>query len=345
MNSLKIATSKIGDGNPVFIIAEIGGNFSTYEQGKKLIDSAISCGANAVKIQTFKAKNYVSKFATFTMPNVGGKRKQLEIIKKLELDNTIQKKLFQYCKKKKIIFFSTPSHKTDVDFLEDIGNEIYKIGSDDLTNLPLMKYVAKLQKPTIISTGMSNFEEVKDVVKIFRRVKNQQLSILHCVSMYPHDPKYANLSTIQMMKNKFNLPIGWSDHTLGIETSVAAATMGANIVEKHFTLNKKAKGPDHALSSDPSELTKMVQNIRMVEKAIGNGLKVPAYCELGNRKNVRKSIVALKDIKKGTKITRELLEIKRPGIGYSPNKIKEIIGKKTKKMIKMDMVIKPTDLE
>ena len=345
MNSLKIGTSKIGDANPVFIIAEIGGNFSTYEQGKKLINSAISCGVNAVKIQTFKAENYISKFATFTMPNVGGKRKQLEIIKKLELDYKIQKKLFQYCKKKKIIFFSTPSHKTDVDFLEEINNEIYKIGSDDLTNLPLMKYVAKLQKPTIISTGMSNFEEVNDVVKIFRREKNEQLAILHCVSMYPHDPKYANLSTIQMMKKKLNLPIGWSDHTLGIETSVAAATMGANIVEKHFTLNKKAKGPDHALSADPSELSKMIQNIRMVEKAKGNGIKSPASCELMNRKNVRKSIVSLKDIKKGTKITRNILEIKRPGNGISPNMIKEIIGKKAKKRIKMDMPIKFTDLE
>ena len=345
MNLLKINKLRIGDGNPVFIIAEIGGNFSTFEQGKKLVDSAVSCGVNAVKIQTFKAENYVSKFATFTMPNVGGKKKQLEIIKKLELDYEIQKKMFQYCKKKKIIFFSTPSHKTDVDFLEEVNNEIYKIGSDDLTNLPLMEYIAKLQKPTIISTGMSNFEEVNDVVKIFRREKNDQLSILHCVSMYPHDPKYANLNTIQMMKKKFNLPIGWSDHTLGIETSIAAATIGANIVEKHFTLNKKAKGPDHALSADPSDLSKMVQNIRMIEEAKGNGLKIPASCELGNRKNVRKSIVALRDIKKGTKITRNLLEIKRPGNGYSPNMIKKIIGKKTRKLIKMDMPIKSGDLE
>jgi len=345
MNLLKIGKSKIGDNNPVFIIAEIGGNFSTFEQGKKLIDSAISCGANAVKIQTFKAENYVSKFATFTMPNVGGKRKQLEIIKKLELDYKIQKKMFEYCKKKKIIFFSTPSHKTDVDFLEGIGNNIYKIGSDDLTNLPLMKYVAKLQKPTIISTGMSNFEEVYDVVKIFRKEKNEQLAILHCVSMYPHEPKFANLNVIQMMKKKFELPIGWSDHTLGIETSVTAATMGANIVEKHFTWNKKAKGPDHAISADPRDLEKMVQNIRLMEKMRGNGLKLPASCELGNRKNVRKSVVALKDIKKGTKITRNLLEIKRPGFGISPNKIEEIVGKKTKKIIKMDMPIKFTDLE
>ena len=345
MELLKINKSRIGDGNPVFIIAEIGGNFSTFEQGRKLIDSAISCGANAVKIQTFKAENYVSKFATFTMPNVGGKKKQLEIIKELELDYKIQKKMFDYCKKKKIIFFSTPSHKTDVDFLEGIGNKIYKIGSDDLTNIPLMKYVAKLQKPTIISTGMSNFEEVYDVVKIFHREKNRQLAILHCVSMYPHEPKFANLNVIQMMKKKFELPIGWSDHTLGIETSVTAATMGANIVEKHFTLNKKAKGPDHAISADPIDLEKMVQNIRLMEKMRGNGLKSPAYCELGNRKNVRKSVVALKNIKKGTKITRNLLEIKRPGFGIPPNRIEEIVGKKTRKMIKMDMPIKYTDLE
>ena len=345
MELLKINKSRIGDGNPVFIIAEIGGNFSTFEQGRKLIDSAISCGANAVKIQTFKAENYVSKFATFTMPNVGGKKKQLEIIKELELDYKIQKKMFDYCKKKKIIFFSTPSHKTDVDFLEGIGNKIYKIGSDDLTNIPLMKYVAKLQKPTIISTGMSNFEEVYDVVKIFHRKKNRQLAILHCVSMYPHEPKFANLNVIQMMKKKFELPIGWSDHTLGIETSVTAATMGANIVEKHFTLNKKAKGPDHAISADPIDLEKMVQNIRLMEKMRGNGLKSPAYCELGNRKNVRKSVVALKNIKKGTKITRNLLEIKRPGFGIPPNRIEEIVGKKTRKMIKMDMPIKYTDLE
>ncbi len=345
MELLKINKSRIGDGNPVFIIAEIGGNFSTFEQGRKLVDSAISCGANAVKIQTFKAENYVSKFATFTMPNVGGKKKQLEIIKKLELDYEIQKKMFDYCKKKKIIFFSTPSHKTDVDFLEGIGNKIYKIGSDDLTNIPLMKYVAKLQKPTIISTGMSNFEEVYDVVKIFRREKNRQLAILHCVSMYPHEPKFANLNVIQMMKKKFDLPIGWSDHTLGIETSVTAATMGANIVEKHFTLNKKAKGPDHAISADPIDLEKMVQNIRLMEKMRGDGLKSPAYCELGNRKNVRKSVVALKNIKKGTKITRNLLEIKRPGFGIPPNRIEEIVGKKTRKMIKMDMPIKYTDLE
>ena len=340
MNSLKIGSSRIGDNFPVFIVAEIGGNFCTYEQGRKLINSAISCGANAVKIQTFKAENLVSKYATFNMPSVGGKKRQIDILKKLELSEKIQKKLFRYCKTKKITFFSTPSHISDVDFLEEIGNRIYKIGSDDLTNLPLIEYVAKLQKPTIISTGMGNLDEVKEAVQVFRKTKNQQLAILHCVSMYPHDPKYSNLSVIKKMKNEFELPVGWSDHTLGIETCVAAATIGANIVEKHFTLNKKAKGPDHALSADPYELSRMVQNIRMVEKATGSGIKKPAICELGSRKNVRKSVIALQDIDAGTVITADLLEIKRPGTGFSPNNLKKIIGKKTLRMIKKDKPIK-----
>lgn len=340
MNSLKIGPSRIGDNFPVFIVAEIGGNFSTYDQGKKLINSAISCGANAVKIQTFKAENVVSKYATFNMPNVGGKKKQIDVLKKLELSKKIQKKLFHYCKTKKITFFSTPGHISDVDFLEEVGNEIYKIGSDDLTNLPLIEYIAKRQKPTIISTGMSNLGEVREVVRVFRRMKNQQLAILHCVSMYPHDPKYANLSVIKKLKNEFKLPVGWSDHTLGIETCVAAATIGANIVEKHFTLNKKAKGPDHVLSADPHKLSKMVQNIRMIERAMGSGIKKPAICELGSRRNVRKSIVALQDIDIGTVITADFLEIKRPGTGFSSNNLKKIIGKKTKRRIKKDELIK-----
>lgn len=343
--TLKIGSTHIGNNSPVFIVAEIGGNFSTFEQGKKLIRSAISCGANAVKIQTFTAETLVSKYAIFNMPNVGGKKNQIDIIRQLELDTRIQKKLFDYCKAKKITFFSTPSHKSDVDFLEEIGNKIYKIGSDDLTNLPLMKYIAKLQKTTIISTGMSNLDEVKEAVQIFRRVKNQQLAILHCVSMYPHDPKYANLYAIEKMKNEFTLPVGWSDHTLGIETCIAASLSGANIIEKHFTLNKKAKGPDHALSADPNELSTMVQNIRMNERIMGDGIKKPAICELGNRKNVRKSIVALKDIQPGTIITSNLIEIKRPGTGCSPSGIKKIIGRKAKRRIKKDKPIILNDLK
>ena len=343
MKTLKIGKTRIGDKFPIYIIAEIGGNFSTFQQGKKLIDSAISCGANAVKIQTFQADKLVSEYATFNMPSVGGRRKQLDVIRKLELSKKIQKKLFEYCKKKNITFFSTPSHPNDVDFLEEIGNKTYKIGSDDLTNVPLIKYVSKCKKPTIISTGMSNLTEIKESVTAYKR-NNDELALLHCVSMYPYDPKYSNLNAITTMKKEFKIPIGWSDHTKGIETCIVAAALGANIIEKHFTLNKKAKGPDHALSSDPEELRTLVRTIRLIEKAKGTGIKKPAKCETGSMKNVRKSLVASENIPAGTILTRELIEIKRPGNGLRPNKFNAIIGKKTKKIILKDKPIKMNHL-
>ena len=343
MNTLTIGKTKIGDNFPTYIIAEIGGNFSTFRQGKKLIDSATSCGADAVKIQTFQTDKLVSKYATFNMPSVGGKKKQLEVIRKLELSRKIQKKLFQYCKKKNITFFSTPSHPNDVDFLESVGNKLYKIGSDDLTNIPLIRYVSKCKKPTIISTGMSNMKEVEESVKVYKK-NNRLLALLHCVSMYPYDPKYSNLKSIETMKKKFQIPIGWSDHTKGIETCIVAAALGANIIEKHFTLNKKTKGPDHILSSDSKEFSSLVKSIRLMEKAKGTGIKKPAKCEINSIKNVRKSLVASKNIPAGTILNQKLIEIKRPGNGISPNKLNTILGKKTKKMILKDKPIKRESL-
>jgi len=339
MKLLTIGKSKIGDNFPTYIIAEIGGNFSTFEQGKKLIDAATSCGANAVKIQTFKADKLVSEYATFDMPSVGGRKKQLDVIRKLELNEKIQKKLFEYCTNKKMTFFSTPSHPDDVDFLENIGIKLYKIGSDDLTNIPLIKYISKCKKPTIISTGMSNMKEIKDAVEAYSS-QNSKLALLHCVSMYPYDPKYSNLNAINTMKKEFKIPIGWSDHTKEIGTCIAAAALGANIIEKHFTLNKKAKGPDHALSSDPRDFSNMVKSIRLIEAAKGTGIKKPAKCELSSLKNIRKSIVASKDIPAGTILNNNFLEIKRPGNGIHPNKLSLIIGKRTKKMITKDKPIK-----
>lgn len=340
MNKVKVGKKIIGDGKPVYVIAEIGGNFSTFEDGKKLIDSAIKSGADSVKIQTYIAENYVSKFATFDMPGVGGKKNQLKIIKKLELSFDIQKKLYEYCKKKNITIFSTPSHISDVEFLENIGNGIYKIGSDDLTNLPFIKKISKLQKPTIISTGMSTLNDVKNAVKTFHSTGNKKLILLHCVSMYPFEPKHANLSTIQMMKKEFNLPIGWSDHTIGIETCITAATLGANIIEKHFTLNKKGKGPDHKLSADPKDLRQMIDSIRKMEISKGNGIKIPAQCEINNIKDIRKSLVASKIILKDSIITNDMIEIKRPGDGIEPKYFSKIIGKKTNRIIKADQTIK-----
>ena len=340
MRNMKIGSKVIGDNKPVYIIAEIGGNFSTFEHGKKLINSAISSGADAVKIQTYKAENYVSKFATFNMPGVGGRKNQLKIIKKMELDFDIQKKLYNYCKKKKIIIFSTPSHISDIRFLDNIGNQIYKIGSDDLTNLPLIKEIGKLQKLTFISTGMSTLKDVRLAVKSFYSTGNKKLILLHCVSMYPFETKYANLKAIQTMKTEFNIPVGWSDHSIGTEICISAAALGANVIEKHFTLDKNEKGPDNILSANPNDLSSLSNTIRIMEQSKGNGIKVPAKCELGNVKDVRKSVVAAIKILKDVKITKDMLEVKRPGTGISPGELNKIIGMKSNRVIDYDKPIK-----
>jgi len=340
MKNMKIGSKIIGDDKPAYIIAEIGGNFSTFEHGKKLINSAISSGADAVKIQTYKAENYVSKFATFNMPGVGGRKNQLKIIKKMELDFDIQKKLYKYCKKKKITIFSTPSHISDIKFLEQIGNQIYKIGSDDLTNLPLIKEIGKLKKLTIISTGMSTLKDVRAAVKSFYSTGNKKLILLHCVSMYPFEPKYANLKVIQTMKTAFNIPIGWSDHSIGTEICISASALGANVIEKHFTLDKSEKGPDNILSANPNDLLSMVNTIRVMEQSKGNGIKTPAKCELGNVRDVRKSIVAATKISKGAIITKDMLEVKRPGNGITPGQLNKIIGMKSNRIIDFDKPLK-----
>ena len=337
MRKISIDKVIVSEKYPTYFIAEIAGNFRTYNEGKKLVDAAVLAGANAVKLQTFYAEKIISKFAFFNMPNVGRKKSQLKVIRNLETDQKIQKKIFKYAKEKKITLFSTPAHKDDVYFLEQNDVSAYKVGSDDLTNLPLIKEISKLQKPTIISTGMSTMDEVKQAVKTFYSTGNKRLALLHCVSNYPFEPKYTNLNAIKSMKDKFGIPVGWSDHSIGVEVCIAAATLGANLIEKHFTINKQQKGPDHILSADPKDFSYLVKTVRLVEEAKGNGKKRPAECELDNIKNLRKSIVASKKITKGMKITADLVSIKRPGIGLPPSKLKEILGKIARRDIEKDL--------
>ncbi|MEM3172005.1 MAG: N-acetylneuraminate synthase family protein [Candidatus Nitrosotenuis sp.] len=345
MKIVKIRKKAIGAGFPVYVIAEIGGNFSSYEAGVKLINSAIEAGADAVKIQTFTAKNTVSKYATLDMPVVHGKKNQLQVLRSLELDRKIQKKLFDYCKRKNITIFSSPSHRSDVDFLEENNVCAYKLGSDDFTNHPLIKYVAELKKPTILSTGMSSMKEVREAIKTFYATGNNELILLHCVSMYPFEPKFANLRAIQSMQKLFNIPIGWSDHTNGIDICIAAATLGANVIEKHYMLSKKTAGPDHMLSANPKQLSDMIKTIRTIEQAKGDGVKKPAACEKPIIKDVRKSIVAARPIPKGAKITIDMLEIKRPGIGIPPKFLSRILRKRVVRNIKADETIRFADIK
>lgn len=343
MNSVSILGSTIGDGNPPYIISEIGVNFKTLEDGIKLIDASISAGAHSVKIQTFKAENLASKNAIFDLPDIG-KQSQYEIFKELEIPENIQYDLFLYAEKKNIPFFSTPSDKTDVNFLENLGIKLYKIGSDDANNIPFLEYIAQLKKPTIVSTGMCNMEEVVQINDVFSSYDNKKLILLHCVTKYPTEPQFVNLKAINTMKQKLGIPIGYSDHSVGVEICKASVTLGANVIEKHVTLDKNQKGPDHILSATPNELNEIVEFSKLFYLSMGNGIKKPAECEDFTRKESRKSIVASNDIPKGMVLTSDMLVMKRPGHGIPPIHFKKLIGKVTKSSIKKDQMINWSDV-
>jgi N-acetylneuraminate synthase len=334
---------KIVDGNRPYVISEIGVNFRTLDEGKKLIDLSVKAGADSVKIQTFKAENLTSKEAIFDLPSTG-KQSQYDVFQELEIPEEIQRKLFSYAESKKVIFFSTPSDKHDVDFLESLGMKIYKIGSDDANNLPFLEYIAQLKKPTIVSTGMCTMEEAEQIKEVFSSCGNDKLALLHCVTKYPTEPQFVNLNAINSMKKKLQIPVGYSDHSVGIEVCKAAIALGANIVEKHVTLDKNQKGPDHILSATPEELFELVNFSKMFYSSLGDGIKRPAECEEFTRKESRKSMVALRDLPKGTVLKEEMLGVKRPGYGISPSSFKKVVGKTTKVEIMKDQLLKWDDL-
>jgi sialic acid synthase SpsE len=327
-----------------YIIAEIGGNFNTFGQAKKLILSAKKCGVDAVKIQTYKADTLASKKAKFNMENTG-KVSQYELFKKYQLSNKLHEKIFTFAKKIDIDFFSTPAHEKDVDMLESFNVPIHKIGSDDAVNIPFLEYVAKTKKIIILSTGMCTLSEVKRSVQAIYK-HNRKLIVLHCVSNYPTKTTDVNLKAIETLKSRFpKISIGFSDHTVGISASLYSVSFGARIIEKHFTLNKKAKGPDHMLSADPSELYQLVKIVREYNFLKGDGKKTPNKTEIKNKKNNRKSLVIEKNIEKGMILNKEYISIKRPGYGIEPKDFYKVIGKKTLKKLKKDHVIKWSDIK
>lgn len=334
--------------NRVFIIAEAGVNHNgSVKIAKKLIDTAVEAECDAVKFQTFKAENIVTKTALkarYQIRNSVSHESQFEMLKKLELPFSDFKKLFFYCKKKNIIFMSTPYDEESVDFLDRLGIKIFKIPSGEITNKPLIRHVATKRKPIILSTGMSYLEEVEKSIKWINEVweklnKKPHLSLLHCVSDYPAKMDDINLFAMKTLESTFGLPVGFSDHTVGIEIPIAAVALGAKVIEKHFTLDKHMDGPDHRASLEPDELRAMVRAIRNVEKAMGDGVKKPSLSELKNKPIVRKSIVTARDIRKGETFTEEKITVKRPGTGISPMKWHNVIGKKAKRDFGKDEVV------
>jgi len=328
------------DTSKVFIIAEAGVNHNgRLDLAYQLIDVAKDVGADAVKFQTFKAENVVSKLADkaeYQKKTTGSDESQLEMIKKLEISFDDFVKLKKYCDKKEIMFLSTPFDHPSIDFLYNLI-DIYKIPSGEIINYPYLKHIAAKNKPIIMSTGMANLGEIEEAINTIRAVNSEvKISLLHCNTNYPTPYKEVNLKAMQTLEAAFKLPVGYSDHTLGIEVPVAAVAMGAKIIEKHFTLDKKLPGPDHKASLEPAELKEMVKAIRNIEKALGDGIKKPNKNEIEIMKIARKSLIATKDIKLGEIIKESDITIKRPGTGILP-KFKEIvIGMKLINNIRQD---------
>ena len=326
-----------------YIIAEIGGNFTTFDEAKILVDLANNSGVDAVKLQTYKADTIVTKTAKFDLDNVG-EMFQHQLFQKYQIDFDLHKKVFDYIESKGLDWFSTPSHKTDVDMLEELGVKVHKIGADDVTNLPLIKYAASTNKPILLSSGMSTLQEVREMVNSCLEVGNDKIVLFHTVSNYPTYPEQVNLKAMQTLKNEFPyLKIGFSDHTIGSTACFAAACMGADVVEKHFTYDKNAEGPDHQLSADPVEMKEIVDKIREFEVMKGSGAKRPVGKEIINREKNRKSIVTIKTIKKGEKFTIENIDIKRPGYGIEPKYFDVTIGKMASRDIDEDEVLEMKD--
>lgn len=329
----------------VFIIAEAGINHNgALKLAKKLVDIAYEAGADAVKFQTFKAKNVVSKNAKkaeYQKQTTDKDESQFDMIKKLELGVSSHRELIKYCADKNIMFLSTPFDNESIDLLEEIGLEIFKIPSGEITNLPYLRKIGKLNKKIILSTGMANINEVEDSLNVLINSGTQKdnITILHANSQYPTSLEDVNLRAMKTIGKAFGVAYGYSDHTLGIEVPIAAVAMGASIIEKHFTLDKNMDGPDHRASLEPNELKAMVKAIRNIEKALGSEIKKPTQSEKPNINVARKSIVAETNIKKGEIFTEQNITTKRPGNGIGPMRWDEVIGSVAMKDYKKDELI------
>lgn len=327
----------------VFVIAEAGVNHNgDIKIAKQLIDTASEAGADAVKFQTFQADSLVcrtAKKANYQLEMTDKAETQYDMLKKLELTQQMHKELIEHCAKKNIMFLSTPFDLASIALLSELGMQLYKIPSGEITNLPYLREIARQHKKIILSTGMSSMDEVKAAVKILKDNGAEGITLLHCNTQYPTPITDVNLLAMVKMQEETGLPVGYSDHTQGIEIPIAATALGAVVIEKHFTLDKGMEGPDHKASLEPQELVRMVEAIRKTELALGNKIKQVSGSEKLNVEIVRKSIVAATNIKRGEKYTEKNLTTKRPGTGINPMLWDEVIGKLANKDYKADALI------
>ncbi|MEI7605798.1 MAG: N-acetylneuraminate synthase family protein [Rhodospirillaceae bacterium] len=327
-----------------YIIAEIGGNFTTFDEARRLIDEAAACGVDAVKLQTYRAETVASTAAIFDMENTGV-TSQVELFRRYELGADLHRAVFDYAESRGLDWFSTPSHPDDVDLLEACGVGAHKIGSDDAANLPFLRHVARTGKPVLLSTGMCTLEEVREAVDAILGEGNERLILLHAVTSYPTHHENVNLAAIQTLKAAFPaLEIGYSDHTLSPVACLCAVAMGARVIERHFTYDKEADGPDHRLSADPAEMAWLVSAVRTFEVMRGSGVKRPADSERVTRRNNRKSVVAARPLTAGEAIGPEDIAVKRPGYGIAPRYFEQLVGRRVRRDLEADAVLAWSDL-
>lgn len=327
----------------VFVIAEAGVNHNgDIKVAKQLVDAASEAGTDAIKFQTFKAEKLVcktAKKAEYQLETTNKSETQYDMLKKLELTEWMHNELIEYCNKKKIMFLSTPFDIESIKLLSKLNIQIFKIPSGEITNLPYLREIAQQQKKIILSTGMSNMSEVKEAVEALKNNGSDDITLLHCNTQYPTPVSDANLLAMVKMHEEIGLPVGYSDHTQGTEIPIAAVALGATVIEKHFTLDKNMEGPDHKASLEPDELRQMVEGIRKVELALGNGIKQISESEKANINIVRKSIVAADGIKRGERFTEVNLTTKRPGNGISPMRWDKVIGTTANRDYEADEII------
>lgn len=332
----------------IFVIAEAGVNHNgNIEIAKKLVDMAVECGADAIKFQTFKAEESTGAFAEkaqYQKENDPNKESQLEMIKKFELPFEQFKKIQKYCKEREIIFISTPDGIESLNYLMYLDVPLIKIGSTEVTNHEFLKNIGKTGKDIILSTGMSTLGEVESALEAIYSTDNKNVKLMHCTTDYPTSVENVNLKAMVTMREAFKIPVGLSDHTMGCEAAIAAVALGAEFIEKHITLDRNMKGPDHKASMPPNEFKEYVRSIRNTEKLLGDGMKKPTEREIEIKKDVRRSIVAANDLRKGTILEEKMLEYKRPGCGIEPSMTSIVVGRTLKRDLKKDEVIKWTDV-
>lgn len=326
----------------ITVIAEAGVNHNgDLKLAKKLIEKAAEAGADFIKFQTFNSKLVVSanaEQANYQRKNSGIRESQLDMVSKLELSKKDHHELIKHCEKHNIKFFSTSFDLQSTRFLQKLNLGLFKIPSGEITNLPYLQLIGSYKKPVILSTGMATLGEIEEAVNVLEKngTSRNQITIMHCTTEYPAPISEVNLRAMRTIKKAFKTKVGYSDHTQGIAISIAAAALGARVIEKHFTLDRNLPGPDHQASLEPCELKELVHSIRIVEKGLGNGIKKPTNSELKNKTVARKSLIAKKPIKRGETFSLKNICIKRPGDGISPMELNNVIGLKAQRSFNVD---------